>query len=205
MISRLLTKFKNLIASLIPEEKPTEEIVETPKKDVTTIQPDIPIQKIMKYKETFQQSPNISRGRVITPTAIILHHTAGSFAGSVSWCLNSASQVSYHCIVNTNGDRTVLAQDTQRAWHAGVSQFKGRKDCNSFTLGIAVSGNTNTRLLTEDEINSVAEWCVEKMRKCNISIENVTTHREVSPGRKNDVDTRAEKAIISRIKTLLNL
>jgi N-acetyl-anhydromuramyl-L-alanine amidase AmpD len=157
----------------------------------------------MKYKEIFKQTPNISRGRVITPTAIILHHTAGSFVGSVNWCLNSKSQVSYHCIVDVNGERTVLAQDTQRAWHAGVSEFKGRKDCNSFCLGVAVSGNTNARLLTQDEINSVAEWCVEKMRKFNIQIENVTTHREVSPGRKNDVDPRAEKAIKDRIMELL--
>lgn len=155
------------------------------------------------YTNTFKQSPNVNKNRVITPIGIILHHTAGSYSGSVSWCLNPQSQVSYHCIVNVDGNRTILAKDNQRAWHAGSSVFKGRNDCNSFMLGIAVSWNTNNRILNDDEVKSVAEWCVEKMKLHNIPLENITTHRAVSPNRKNDVDIRAEKAIIEEIKRIL--
>jgi len=36
-----------------------------------------------------------------------------------------------------------------------------------------------------------------------ISPDWVTTHRAVSPNRKNDVDVRAEKAIMDKIKELL--
>jgi N-acetylmuramoyl-L-alanine amidase len=157
---------------------------------------------IMTFKTVFRQSPNIS-ARAIVPKGIVLHHTAGSYAGSVNWCLNKGSQVSYHCIVDLNGDRTELAKDNQRAWHAGKSTFKGISDCNSFMLGIAVSGNTNSRTLTPQEIESVSQWCVEKMKLHNISIDWITTHRAVSPNRKNDVDARAELAIIMRIKELI--
>ena len=154
------------------------------------------------YKENFKQSPNIS-GKKITPKGIILHHTAGSYNGSVAWCLNPQSKVSYHCIVDVNGDRTVLAKDNQRAWHAGVSKFKGQSNCNDFMLGVAVSGDTNKRELTNHEIDSVAYWCVEKMNEYGFGIDDITTHREVSSPRKNDVDVRAEKAIIKKIETLM--
>jgi N-acetyl-anhydromuramyl-L-alanine amidase AmpD len=153
-------------------------------------------------KETFKQSPNISQ-RAIFPEGIVLHHTAGSYAGSVNWCLNPNSQVSYHCIVDTNGDRTILSKDNQRAWHAGVSSFRGRSNCNDFLLGIAVSLDTNTRELTPQEIESVACWCIDKMQLYGFGIEMITTHREISAPRKNDVDLRAEFAIRNFIyKTL---
>lgn len=155
-------------------------------------------------KETFKQTPNIS-ARKIEPEGIILHHTAGSYDGSVSWCLNPDSKVSYHCIVDKNGDRTILAKDCQRAWHAGKSSYKGRKDCNSYMLGISVSGDTNKRELTDEETKSVAKWCIEKMVKHSISINKITTHAVVSPGRKFDVSDRAYQTIMDEIREQLNL
>lgn len=153
-------------------------------------------------RTVFKQTPNIS-ATPITPKGIVLHHTAGSYAGSVSWCLDSKSNVSYHAIVDLNGDKTILAKDTQRAWHAGVSSFKGRSNCNDFLLGIAVSGDTNNRELTEAEIESVACWCIDKMALWNFGIDWVTTHREISAPRKNDVDIRAEENIKAKILEFL--
>jgi N-acetyl-anhydromuramyl-L-alanine amidase AmpD len=155
----------------------------------------------MNYKEVFRNSPNSSR--TMKPEGIVLHHTAGGYSGSVSWCLNTQSKVSYHCIVNTTGERTVLVPDNVRAWHAGVSSFNGKANCNNFLLGIAVSGNTNERELTEQETESVAEWCVRKMKSYGFGLDAITTHRHVSPNRKNDVDQRAEKRIKDKIIELI--
>lgn len=153
--------------------------------------------------EIIKQTSNISAKKII-PKGIVLHHTAGTYLGSVEWCLYPISAVSYHCIVNTNGDRTILAKDTQRAWHAGISKFKGRSDCNSWMLGIAVSGNTYERTLTKEEIKSVGDWCIEKMNKYKFGIDMITTHREVSPGRKYDVSPEAEKQIVKYIINNIN-
>ena len=149
-------------------------------------------------KSVFKQSPNIS-SKAIVPKGIVLHHTAGAYSGSVAWCLDSKSKVSYHAIVDLNGDMTILAKDNQRAWHAGISSFKGQSNCNDFLLGVAVSGDTTKREITEAEIESVVCWCLDKMELWNINIDWITTHREISPGRKNDVDTRAEQKIKERI------
>jgi N-acetyl-anhydromuramyl-L-alanine amidase AmpD len=70
-------------------------------------------------------------------------------------------------------------------------------------LSIAVSGDTSKRELTEEEIEAVALWCVEKMKAYNFGLDMVTTHREIAPKRKTDVDTRAEKAIKSRILEMI--
>lgn len=153
-------------------------------------------------KTTIKQSPNISKSRIV-PKGIVLHHTAGSYAGSVAWCLNPESKVSYHCIVDMNGDRTILALPTQRAWHAGKSSFKGQSDCNSFMLGVSVSGNTYNRDLTAREIDSVADYCVEQMKEFGITLDWVTTHKAVSPGRKTDVSDKAFQQIVDAIKIRL--
>lgn len=152
-------------------------------------------------KTTIKQSPNSSAP--LTPQGIVLHHTGGSYAGAVAWCMNPQSKVSYHCIVNTDGNRTQLVADNRRAWHAGVSTFKGRSNCNTFLLGIAVSGDTTSRVLNDLEVESVAQWCVEKMRLHGFGLDMITTHREIAPRRKNDVDSRAEQAIKTRIAQLL--
>jgi len=151
--------------------------------------------------ETIKQTPNY--GGIIKPIGIVLHHTAGTYNSSVNWCLNQLSKVSYHAIVDLNGDFTTLAKDNQRAWHAGVSSFKGKKDCNSFMLGIAVTGDTNKRRLSEFEVETVAKWCVLKMKLYNFCIDWITTHREVSPGRKTDVSIDAENQILNKIKLII--
>lgn len=148
-------------------------------------------------------SPNSSAG--MNPQGICLHHTGGSYSGAVAWCMNPKSKVSYHVIVNTDGNATQLVADNRRAWHAGVSSFKGLNNCNTFLLGISVSGDTTKRELTAQEINTVAHWCAEKMKQYNFGIEMITTHRYIAPRRKNDVDARAEKAIKSRINQILGV
>jgi N-acetyl-anhydromuramyl-L-alanine amidase AmpD len=70
-------------------------------------------------KQVVKISPN--KGRALSPKGIVLHHTAGSYSGSVSWCLNPKSRVSYHAIVNLNGDMTILVPDNSQAWANGVS------------------------------------------------------------------------------------
>jgi N-acetyl-anhydromuramyl-L-alanine amidase AmpD len=153
------------------------------------------------FKENKKNSPNSSR--TLKPEGIILHHSAGSYAGTVAWILNRESKVSYHCVVSETGERTVLVPDNVQAWHAGKSVFNGKSSCNSFMLGVSVSGDTNKRELTDDEALSVAQWCVRKMKAYNFGIDQITTHRHVSPNRKNDVDVRAEKKIKELIIELM--
>lgn len=97
------------------------------------------------------------------------------------------SKVSYHCIVAKDGRRTVLADPDERTWHAGKSEWHGRKDLNSWSLGVAFEGDTNKRELTEPELASMAEYLVPLMRQYGLEVQDVTDHRTVSPTRKDDL------------------
>jgi N-acetyl-anhydromuramyl-L-alanine amidase AmpD len=149
--------------------------------------------------ETRRQTQNFTKGFVLKPRGIVLHHSGGGYVGSVQWCLNPNSKVSYHKIVNTDGNYTTIAQDNQRAWHSGKSSFKGKTNCNDFMLGFSVIGDTNFRELNKEEIETVAKLCISAMKKYGFGIDMITTHKKISPGRKTDVDSRAELAIIKKI------
>ena len=157
------------------------------------------------YPEVSKPTPNISSSK-IKPEGVVLHHSCGSYDGSVSWICQSKSQVSYHCIIDTNGERTIFADDDRRCWHAGKSSFNGKTNCNGVLLGLSFSGDTNERELTDDEVASAIEWLVPRFEKWGWpkDLSTVTTHREISPGRKDDVDSRAEKKIKSELAAALN-
>ncbi len=140
------------------------------------------------YPEKLLNSPNVSQGKRIKPKAIVLHHTSGTYGGSVAWCMNPASRVSYHCIVAKDGRRSTLADPDERAWHAGVSSWRGKRDLNSWSIGAAFEGDTYKRPLGEDEMASMAEYLEPLMRRYRLTLADVTDHRTVSPGRKDDLN-----------------
>ena len=182
-----------------PEPKPVKPVTK-PAKTSGTIKPE-PEPKF--YQQTNRKTPNISAGRVIKPTHIVLHHSSGAYAGSVSWCCDPVSKVSYHCIIARNGKRTVLALPSQRTWHAGVSSWQGRKDANSFSVGMAWEGDTYQTPLSEDALLSAVEYLLPILRENNIPLANILRHADVSPGRKDDCSPAAHAALIAALNKVL--
>ena len=155
------------------------------------------------YPQTNRRTPNISVGRTIRPTHIVLHHTSGAYAGSVSWCMDPRSAVSYHCIIARTGKRTVLAPPTARTWHAGVSFWQGRRDCNSYSLGLAWEGDTYATPLSEDAILSAVEYLLPILDQFDIPITHIIRHADISPGRKNDCAPSAQSALLAALQKIL--
>jgi N-acetylmuramoyl-L-alanine amidase len=145
----------------------------------------------------------VSKGKRIKPKAIVLHHTSGSYAGSVAWCMTPASRVSYHCIVAKDGRRSTLADPDERTWHAGRSEWRGKRDLNSWSIGAAFEGDSYKRPLSEDEMASMAEYLEPLMKLYRLTLDDVTDHRTVSPGRKDDLNpvefTRFKKYLAARL------
>ena len=129
----------------------------------------------------------------------MLHHSGGSYAGGVSWIRNPKSRVSYHVLVAQDGRRTVFAEPTQRTWHAGKSEWRGRKDLNSWSIGASFAGDTYADPLTLDAMDSMAEYLLPLLKEYGIPLSNVTDHRTVSPGRKDDL----KPLELARFKTYL--
>jgi AmpD protein len=168
---------------------PTSPNSSSPSSVSSTVAPSIKL-KARKYPEKILNTPNVSKGRRITPKAVVLHHTSGSYAGSVAWCMDPASRVSYHAIVAQDGRRTVLADPDERTWHAGVSSWRGKKDLNSWSIGASFAGDTTAEPLTLAAMESMAEYLAPIMREYRLTVADVTDHRTVAPGRKNDLAWR---------------
>jgi N-acetylmuramoyl-L-alanine amidase len=133
------------------------------------------------------RSPNHSaRPAGVVPSVVVLHATAGrDDLSDVFWCCQPESKVSYHLIVGRTGKVYVLVPFDRAAWHAGVSEWKGRHNVNRFSLGLAFANrhDGNERLTTEQI--AVMKALVVGLKE-RYAITDVVTHGMVAPGRKDD-------------------
>lgn len=154
------------------------------------------------YDERRVSTPN-KGSKAIKPEAVVLHHSDGSYRGGVAWISNPASKVSYHVLIARDGRRTVFANDTDRAWHAGRSNWMARPDLNSWSLGLAWEGNTYDYPLGDDAMASAIEYLVPRMKKWGIPMNMVVTHQQVSPSRKTDISPGDAARFRSKLKAAL--
>jgi N-acetylmuramoyl-L-alanine amidase len=158
---------------------------------------------LTSYDERRVNTPNKQAHR-IKPEAVVLHHSDGSYRGGVEWIANPVSKVSYHVLIARDGRRTVFCNDTDRAWHAGISSWQGRRDLNSWSLGVSWEGNTYDRPLEDAAMDSAIEYLVPRLKKWNIPLHMVVTHQQVSPNRKTDISPADAARFKSRLKAALN-
>ena len=142
----------------------------------------------MAFAEFQRPSPN----RDLTPRhealGVLFHHSELGFDETIALMLEPASKVSYHCLIAPDGRRCELVADEHIAWHAGASQFLGRDRCNDFLLGVAFAGDTYRAPLSEPQIASALEWLGRRWASRGWTLERMTDHRQVSPGRKRDLN-----------------
>jgi AmpD protein len=74
------------------------------------------------------------------------------------------------------------------AWHAGVSRFLGRDNCNDFLLGVAFAGDTYAAPLSESQVESALEWLSSRWTALGWGPGRITDHRQAAPGRKDDLN-----------------
>ena len=92
-------------------------------------------------------------------------------------------QVSSHFVIRRDGGLLQFVSCDKRAWHAGVSHYRGRDNCNDDSIGIELEG-------LEGETFEVAQYdtlsvvCKELMK--NYPIAHIAGHEDVAPGRKFD-------------------
>ena len=159
--------------------------------------------RLTSFDERKVHTPN-KGSNVIIPEAVVLHHSDGSYRGGCEWIASPVSKVSYHVLIARDGRRTVFCADTERAWHAGRSNWMGRPDLNSWSLGLAWEGNTYDYPLGDDAMASAIEWLAPRMRKWGIPMSMVLTHQQVSPNRKTDISPGDADRFRTKLKAALN-
>lgn len=92
-------------------------------------------------------------------------------------------RVSAHFLVRRDGELIQFVPCTARAWHAGISSWKGRENCNNFSIGIELEGCDE--LSFEDAQYLTLNRLLADLRS-RFSIEAVVGHSDIAPGRKTD-------------------
>jgi N-acetylmuramoyl-L-alanine amidase len=140
-------------------------------------------------------SPNFGPRRDgALPEIIILHYT-GMETGEAAeaWLCDPASEVSSHYLVFEDGRITQMVRESDRAWHAGKSSWRGRTDVNSSSVGIEIVNPGHFlgyRDFPAAQIEAVIALCRGIARRHGIRPDNVLAHSDVAPGRKVDPGER---------------
>lgn len=95
-------------------------------------------------------------------------------------------QVSAHLFIARDGAVTQFVNLNARAWHAGLSQFDGREQCNDFSIGIELEG-------CDDQPFTDSQYCVlaeltDAIQHAYpaITSDRIAGHSDIAPGRKTD-------------------
>ncbi len=92
-------------------------------------------------------------------------------------------RVSAHFLIRRDGGVIQFVPCDQRAWHAGVSLWRGRKRCNDFSVGIELEGADDIPF--EDAQYACLARLIAAL-KGRYPIVDITGHSEIAPGRKTD-------------------
>lgn len=94
--------------------------------------------------------------------------------------------ISSHVYLRRNGKIIQFVPFNKRAWHAGVSNYKGHDDCNNFSIGIELQGSSQHQY-TVIQYTQLAK-IIYSLKQTYFSLKNapIVGHRDISKGRKTD-------------------
>lgn len=99
-----------------------------------------------------------------------------------------AEKLSSHYIIGSNGQVFQLVPEEKRAWHAGVSCWRGVENLNHRSIGIELSSpSMGQDFYPTKQIQSLVSLCKDILRR-NPAIEpqNIVAHSDIAPTRKPD-------------------
>lgn len=98
----------------------------------------------------------------------------------------SEMRVSAHFLIERSGSLMQFVSTWKRAWHAGISSFRGRERVNDFSVGIELEG-CDSQPFTTSQYETLVNLTRCLMRAYPaVTAENIVGHSEIAPGRKTD-------------------
>lgn len=95
-------------------------------------------------------------------------------------------RVSAHLFIDRRGRTVQFVPFNERAWHAGVSTWRGRTGCNDFAIGIELEGEDH-RCYTRAQYARLGKVLAALLEAYpGLSRAAIVGHQEVAPGRKTD-------------------
>jgi N-acetylmuramoyl-L-alanine amidase len=136
-------------------------------------------------------SPNYDARTPGTPIDMLILHYTGmkSAQAALDRLCDPAARVSSHYVVDGASTIHALVPETQRAWHAGVSYWRGHSELNDRSIGIEIVNPGHEwgyRPFPALQMAAVCELCLAVLARHPIPARNVVGHSDVAPDRKQD-------------------
>ncbi len=133
---------------------------------------------------------------------IVLHYTGmRTAAEAIDRLRDSSARVSSHYVVEEDGRIVGLVPEGRRAWHAGVSYWRGRSGLNDFSIGIEIVNPGHEhgyRDFPVLQMAAVCDLCLEIFSRHPVPARNVVAHSDIAPDRKEDPGERFDWAGLAR-------
>ena len=131
-----------------------------------------------------------SRGQNYVIDMILLHYTGMlSAKEALDRMRNPLSKVSAHYMIDDDGTIIKLVDENDRAWHAGISSWRGNTNINSRSIGIELTNPGHEhgyQNFTVPQMESLVGLGKEILARYPIPNKNVVGHSDVAPLRKMD-------------------
>jgi len=136
-------------------------------------------------------SPNCERRPDGVPVdMLVIHYTGMESAGdALERMCDPSAKVSAHYCIDEDGTITRLVNEDMRAWHAGVSSWRGHHDVNSRSVGIELVNPGHEfgyREFPEVQVTTLILLASAIVRRYAIPARNVVGHSDIAPSRKQD-------------------
>ncbi len=134
---------------------------------------------------------------------LVLHYTGmKTEAEAVERMCDAAAEVSAHYCVAEDGRVIQMVEEDQRAWHAGLAQWRGQEDINSRSIGIEIVNPGHEfgyRPFPRKQMESVVLLVAEITQTYHITPRNVVGHSDVAPERKQDPGELFDWEMLARL------
>ena len=94
-------------------------------------------------------------------------------------------KVSSHFLITRKGALIQFVPTHKRAWHAGISKYKGKENCNDFSIGIELEGCDDEEF-EKSQYQSLSRLINFLSIDLKINKKNIVGHADIAPGRKTD-------------------
>lgn len=121
---------------------------------------------------------------------LVMHYTGMRSADEALRRLcNPDSNVSSHYLVHEDGRVVMLVPEAKRAWHAGISCWRGVSSLNDRSIGIEIVNPGHEfgyRPFPEEQMEAVSDLAFSIIERHKIPARNVVGHSDIAPTRKED-------------------
>ena len=121
---------------------------------------------------------------------LVLHYTGMQSAeAALARLCDPEAKVSSHYLVEEDGTMWRLVPELRRAFHAGVSCWRGERDLNYVSIGVEIVNPGHEwgyRPFPETQMAAVEALCRDIASRYRIPPDRVVGHSDIAPDRKSD-------------------